>query len=159
MSSTAWAAFAAGQPVRVGEGAPGLKSGGRPAGVMSMSSAPPTLSARRIAGRRDFAMQTAIGSAAAMLAYSPRVADRDVRPSDREPSDRLRERQDQSDCPDSAKPPVALRAGRSHGLIYAVPGEKPGTVIVVSEGLPWWREAPGIHAQTSASCRRNSRSC
>lgn len=40
----------------------------------------------------------------------------------------------------AARVPLALRQGKEkdHGLIFAMPGEKPGTLMVVNSGLPFW---------------------
>lgn len=139
--------YAPGGNLQVGEqGTPWAEvrraASGRHVYVFGTADNPPPA---EIAKRREFAMQATdwIGGGR-RLAYSPRViADRDVRPSDREGHLIVfgNARTNRIIAGLAGKPPVALRAGREadHGLIYAVPGAKPGTVIVVSEGLPWWQ--------------------
>jgi hypothetical protein len=71
------------------------------------------------------------------------VADREVRPSDLEGNLILfgNAKTNRLVAELGAQAPVSLRDGHdaTHGLVYAVPGRKPGAVIVVSEGLPWWK--------------------
>lgn len=141
--------YAPGATVRVGE--PGAvwaearqATSGRHVYVYGTADNPPPAERAR---RRNEAAQAAnwVGGGRP-LNYFPRVvADRELRPSDREGNLILfgGARTNQAVAALGARAPLALREGREkdHGLVYAVAGEKPGTVVVVNQGLPWWQGA------------------
>lgn len=141
--------YAAGGALRVGE--PGAAwaearqvTSGRHVYVYGTADNPPP--AERLRRREEAAQAADWSGGGRRLNYFPRVvADRELRPSDREANLILfgNARTNQAIASLGARAPVTLRDGREkdHGLVYAVAGEKPGTVVVVSEGLPWWQGA------------------
>ncbi len=77
------------------------------------------------------------------IAYFPRVIpDSQVRPSDEEANLILfgDAASNSVVAKHAAKLPMKLRGGqeKSHGLVVAMPGETPGTLIVVNSGLPFY---------------------
>lgn len=138
--------FKPGEAVRVGEAAPALPevrdvTSGRHVYVYGTADKP---SREELARRRKEAADAAewIGGGQ-RISYFPRViADNQVRPSDEEANlilfgdaatNRLIAKH-------AARLPLKLRDGqqKSHGLVFAIPGEKQGTLIVVNSGLPFY---------------------
>jgi pimeloyl-ACP methyl ester carboxylesterase len=139
--------FAAGAALQIGEPAPAPPlvrhvTSRRHIYVYGTADNPPPPERAR---RRDLAAQAADWSGGGRrLFYLPRVvSDREVRPSDLEGNLILfgNAKTNRLVAGLGAQAPVALRDGHdaTHGLIYAVPGQKPGTVTVVHQGLPWWQ--------------------
>lgn len=139
--------FAAGAPLRVGTVREAWAearqvTSGRHVYVYGTADNPPPAERMR---RREAAARAAdwIGGGR-RLNYFPRVlADREVRPADLEGNLILfgNGQTNQVVAKLGERAPLRLREGKhaDHGLVYAVPGEKPGTVVVVNEGLPWWQ--------------------
>lgn len=139
--------FEPGAPVRVGTRGTAWAearqaTSGRHVYVYGTADNPPPAERMR---RRETAARAAdwIGGGR-RLNYFPRVlADREIRPSDFEANLIVfgNAKTNQIVAKLGGRARLSLRAGKEvdHGLVYAVPGETPGTVIVVNEGLPWWQ--------------------
>lgn len=96
------------------------------------------------ARRREVATQAAewVGGGQRVAYFARVIPDSQVRPSDEEANLILfgDAATNSLIAKHASRAPLALRAGKGadHGLIYAMPGEKSGTLIVVNSGLPFW---------------------